>query len=42
MAFATTSNAVPLPIAAVPVVEVDAFRRDVLAAVGETRNDLAR
>ncbi|TMJ61558.1 MAG: hydrogenase [Alphaproteobacteria bacterium] len=33
MAFAITSNAIPLPIAAVPVVEVDAFRRDVLTAI---------
>ena len=33
MAFATTRNAVPLPIAAVPVMEADEFRRDVLAAI---------
>jgi Ni,Fe-hydrogenase III large subunit len=33
MAFATTRNAVPLPLGAVPVMEADEFRRDVLAAI---------
>jgi Ni,Fe-hydrogenase III large subunit len=33
MVFAVTRNATPLPIAAVPVVEVEGFRRDVLAAI---------
>jgi hypothetical protein len=33
MVFAMTHNAVPLPIAVVPVTEPDGFRRDVLAAV---------
>jgi Ni,Fe-hydrogenase III large subunit len=35
MAFATTRNAVPLPIAAVPVLEIDAFRRAVLARIND-------
>jgi Ni,Fe-hydrogenase III large subunit len=34
MPFATTRNTVPLPIAAVPVMDADEFRRDVLAAIG--------
>ena len=33
MAFATVRNAVPLPVAAVPVLEIDAFRGAVLARI---------
>src|SRR5437016_6637055 len=33
MVFATTRNAVPLPAAAVPILDTDAFRREVLARI---------
>jgi Ni,Fe-hydrogenase III large subunit len=33
MVFATTCNAVPLPAAAVPILDTDAFRREVLARI---------
>src|SRR4029079_11410991 len=33
MVFAMTHNTVPLPIATVPVMEIDGFRRNILAAL---------
>ena len=36
-AFATTANAVALPVDAVPVASVEGFRRDVLATVAGGR-----
>ena len=35
MAFATTRNTIPLPIAAVPLLDIAAFRREVLARIAD-------